>query len=65
MSVLVLAVPPDLAAGRYPAPAWAILALGGAVVAGAAVYLGVRARRRPPTPSGAVHSASDAPGEKR
>jgi hypothetical protein len=53
----VLAVPTELAAGRYPAPAWAILALGGAVVVGAAVYLGLRLRRgsAPPPP----------PGEKR
>ncbi len=46
MSFLVLAVPTELSGGRYPAPAWAILALGGAVVAGAAIYLGVRLRRR-------------------
>jgi hypothetical protein len=42
---LVLALPTELTGGRYPAPAWAILALGGLVVAGAAVYLGVRWRR--------------------
>jgi hypothetical protein len=40
--LLVLAFPTELAAGRYPAPAWAILAVAGAVIAGAALYLGVR-----------------------
>jgi len=48
--LLSLALPTELADGRYPAPAWAILGLGGVVVAGAAVYLGVlwsrRARKR-------------------
>jgi hypothetical protein len=34
--------PPELSGGRYPAPDWAILALGGAVAVGAAVYLAVR-----------------------
>jgi hypothetical protein len=37
-----LALPTELADGRYPAPAWTILGLGGVVVAGAAVYVGVR-----------------------
>lgn len=45
MRLLVLAVPTELAAGRYPAPAWAILVLGGVVIAGAVVYLGVRWQR--------------------
>jgi len=45
VSFLVLAASTELAAGRYPAPAWAILALGGAVVVGALVYLGLRLRR--------------------
>jgi hypothetical protein len=45
VSFLVLAVPTELTGGRYPAPAWAILALGGAVVVGAAVYLGIRLLR--------------------
>ena len=54
MRSLVLAVPTELAAGRYPAPAWAIVALSVAVVVGAAVYLVLRLRlRRAP------------PGEKR
>jgi hypothetical protein len=39
--------PPDLSGGRYPAPAWAILVLGGVVAVGAAVYLAVRALRSP------------------
>jgi hypothetical protein len=37
--------PPELAGGRYPAPAWVILVLGGLVAAGAAVYLAVRLLR--------------------
>ncbi len=48
MSFLVLAVPTELAAGRYPAPAWAILALGAAVVLGAALFVGLRMRRGGP-----------------
>ena len=35
----------DLAGGRYAAPAWVILSAGGAVAAGAAVYLVLRVRR--------------------
>jgi hypothetical protein len=46
----VLAIPTELAAGRYPAPAWVILALGGAVVAGAVLYLALRLRRTAPNP---------------
>jgi len=46
--LLLLAIPTELSAGRYPAPAWAILTLGGVVFAGAAVYLGVRLRRPRP-----------------
>jgi hypothetical protein len=43
VSFLVLAaVPTELSGGRYPAPAWAILALGIATVVGAGAYLGVR-----------------------
>jgi hypothetical protein len=42
---LVLAIPTELSGGRYAAPAWAILTLGGVVIASAAVYLGVRWRR--------------------
>ncbi len=42
---LVLAIPTELSGGRYAAPAWAILTLGGVVVASAAVYLGVRWRK--------------------
>ena len=37
--------PPELAGGRYAAPAWVILSLGGAVAVGAAVYLALRFRR--------------------
>jgi hypothetical protein len=37
-----LAVPTELSQGRYPAPAWLILALGGAVVVGAGVFFAVR-----------------------
>jgi hypothetical protein len=42
---LFLAVPTELSGGRYPAPAWVILALGGAVVVGAGVYLALRLAR--------------------
>jgi hypothetical protein len=42
---LFLAVPTELAGGRYPAPGWVILALGGAVVVGAGIYLAVRLGR--------------------
>ncbi len=38
--------PPGLSRGRYPAPAWAVLALGAALVLGALVYFGWRARGR-------------------
>ena len=41
----LVADPPELAGGRYAAPAWVILSLGGAVVAGAVVYLALRLRR--------------------
>ncbi len=44
MPLLALAIPTELSGGRYPAPAWVILALGGAVITGAAVYLGLRLR---------------------
>jgi hypothetical protein len=43
---LFLAVPTELAGGRYPAPAWVILTLGAVVVIGAAIYLGVLFGRR-------------------
>ena len=42
MRFFFLAVPTELAQGRYPAPAWLILALGGVVVVGAVAYLVVR-----------------------
>ena len=42
MRFLFLAVPTELSGGRYPAPAWVILALAAAVVVGAGVYLAVR-----------------------
>ena len=42
---LFLAVPTELADGRYPAPALVILALGGAVVVGAGVFFAVRFAR--------------------
>ena len=51
--------PPDLAGGRYAAPAWIILSLGAAVVAGAAVFLVLRLRR-----TGRV-SRTGAPKDKR
>jgi hypothetical protein len=44
---IFLAVPTELAEGRYPAPAWVILGLGGAVIVGAAVFLAVRLLRPP------------------
>ncbi len=47
MRLLLFALPTELADGRYPAPAWTILGLGGAVIAGAALYLGVRFLRGP------------------
>ncbi len=45
MRFLFLAVPTELSGGRYPAPAWVILALGGAVIVGAGVYLAFRLGR--------------------
>jgi hypothetical protein len=45
--VLFLAVPTELSEGRYPAPAWVILALGGAVVVGAGIFFAVRFARSP------------------
>jgi hypothetical protein len=49
VNLLLLAVAPtELASGRYGVPWWAILVLGGLVVAGALVVLGVRFRRAPP-----------------
>ena len=47
MRLLVSTLPTELADGRYPAPAWMILALSGAVIAGACVYLGLRFLRGP------------------
>jgi len=38
--------PPGLARGRYPAPAWAVLALGAALFLAVLLYLGWRLRRR-------------------
>jgi hypothetical protein len=40
------AIPTELADGRFSAPAWAIRALGGAVIVGAAIYLVLRLRKR-------------------
>jgi hypothetical protein len=43
--------PPDgLQQGRYPAPRWAVAALGAAILIGALLFLAWRARRalRPP-----------------
>jgi hypothetical protein len=65
--LVLLAVPAELSGGRYPAPAWAILALGGAVVAGAVLSLALRSRhaRRaststsPPTSTRASASRSE------
>jgi hypothetical protein len=42
---LFLAVPTELSGGRWPAPAWVILALGGAVIVGAGVALALRLGR--------------------
>lgn len=52
--------PEGLQRGRYPAPTWAIVALGAAVVLGALLFLAWRARRatRPP-------AASDEPRPSR
>lgn len=38
--------PPGLARGRYPAPAWVVLACGAALLAGTFLYLVWRLRRR-------------------
>ncbi|HEX3594150.1 MAG TPA: hypothetical protein VHU80_03585 [Polyangiaceae bacterium] len=38
--------PPGPARGRYPAPAWAVLALGAVLVFGALAYFGWRVRGR-------------------
>jgi hypothetical protein len=47
VKLLMFAVdPPELTGGRWPAPDWLILVLGGAVAVGAGVYLAVRHRRR-------------------
>ncbi|EYF08953.1 Hypothetical protein CAP_0037 [Chondromyces apiculatus DSM 436] len=37
--------PEGLQRGRYPAPPWSIAALGAAVLLGALLFLGFRARR--------------------
>ncbi|HZF51922.1 MAG TPA: hypothetical protein VE093_24890 [Polyangiaceae bacterium] len=37
--------PEGLARGRWPAPRWAIAALGAAVLVGALIYLALRLRR--------------------
>jgi hypothetical protein len=37
--------PAGLGRGRYPAPGWVVLGLGGAIVLGALVYLALRVRR--------------------
>ncbi len=48
VTLLFLAVdPPELAGGRWAAPDWVILVLGGAVAVGAGVYLAVRHLRAP------------------
>jgi hypothetical protein len=54
MQTVVYDRPPEgLQRGHYPAPQWAVLALGAAVVLGALVYLVWRGRRamRAPVPS--------------
>jgi hypothetical protein len=43
----LLAIPTELAGGRYAAPAWFILGLGAIVVAGAVFALALRFRRAP------------------
>jgi hypothetical protein len=42
VTFFVLAIPTELSGGRYPAPAWLILALGGVVVVGASIFLTFR-----------------------
>jgi hypothetical protein len=42
VSFLLAASSTELAAGRVPAPAWAILAIGVLVVVGAGIYLVLR-----------------------
>jgi hypothetical protein len=44
--ILASALTPELTGGRYPAPAWLILTLGGVVIAAAIAYLVIRFRRR-------------------
>jgi hypothetical protein len=44
VSLLVAVDPPDLAKGRYAAPAWLILTVGGLVLAVAVALLAVRLR---------------------
>lgn len=46
MTVLFARAEPDLAAGRFSAPAWLILTLAGVVAAFAAGYLYLRFRSR-------------------
>jgi hypothetical protein len=41
----LLAIPTELADGRYPAPPWVILGLGAVVIAGAALVLALRLSR--------------------
>lgn len=44
MSLLVAVNPPDLARGRYAAPAWVIMTVGGLVLAVAVALLVMRLR---------------------
>jgi hypothetical protein len=46
VTVLFARAEPDLAAGRYSAPSWLILALAGVVAVFAAAYLYFRFRAR-------------------
>lgn len=46
MTALFAAAPPELAAGRYPAPSWVILTVAGVVLAFTVVALYLRFRRR-------------------
>jgi hypothetical protein len=55
VNLLLFAADPDpagLARGRFPAPAWVIWLVSAAVVAGAVVFLVIRARRSKAQPKG-------------
>ncbi len=43
LASITIALLPEIARGKYPAPAWLILVLGGVIVLGASAFLLVRA----------------------